>query len=101
MEADSDIKINTLKVDGGACENNFLMQFQSDITDCEVLRPICIETTALGCAYLAGLRTGYWKSMNDIKNNQKIDYKFTPDIPETKRTALLSGWKKAVERTTL
>ena len=101
MEADSGIKINTLKVDGGACENNFLMQFQSDITDCEVLRPMCIETTALGCAYLAGLKSGYWKSMNDIKNNQKIDYKFTPDIPETKRTALLSGWEKAVERTTL
>ena len=101
MEADSGIKINTLKVDGGACENNFLMQFQSDITDCEVLRPMCIETTALGCAYLAGLKSGYWKSMNDIKSNQKIDYKFTPDISETKRTALLSGWKKAVERTTL
>ena len=101
MEADSGIKINTLKVDGGACENNFLMQFQSDITDCEVLRPMCIETTALGCAYLAGLKSGYWKSMNDIKSNQKIDYKFTPDIPETKRSALLSGWEKAVERTTL
>ncbi len=101
METDSDIKINTLKVDGGACENNFLMQFQSDITNCEVLRPICIETTALGCAYLAGLKSGYWKSLNDIKSNQKIDYKFTPDISETKRQTLLSGWKKAVERTTL
>ncbi len=101
MEADSEMKINTLKVDGGASENNFLMQFQSDITGCNVLRPICIETTALGCAYLAGLKSGYWKSMNDIKDNQKIEYEFIPDISDSKREALLSGWKKAIERTVL
>ncbi len=101
MEADSGKKIKALKVDGGASANNFLMQFQSDITNCDVLRPVCVETTALGCAYLAGLKSGYWKSMTDIKDNQKIDYKFTPDIPETKRNSLLSGWQKAVERTTL
>ncbi len=101
MEDDSGIRINTLKVDGGASENNFLMQFQSDITGCNVLRPICVETTALGCAYLAGLKSGYWKNMNDIKDNQKIDYNFTPDISESKRDFLISGWKKAVERTTI
>lgn len=101
MEEDSGIKINTLKVDGGASENNFLMQFQSDITNCNVKRPTCIETTALGCAYLAGLKSGYWKSMKDIKENQKIDYEFSPDISETKRQKLLSGWEKAIERTTL
>lgn len=101
METDAEMKIKTLKVDGGASENNFLMQFQSDITNCNVLRPMCIETTALGCAYLAGLKSGYWKSMNDIKNNQKIDYEFIPDISESKRENLLLNWKKAVERTTL
>lgn len=101
MEDDSGTKINTLKVDGGASENNFLMQFQSDITDCNVLRPKCIETTALGCAYLAGLKSGYWKSMKDIKENQKIDYEFTPAISDEKRKHLLSGWEKAIERTTL
>ena len=101
MESDAEMKINTLKVDGGASENNFLMQFQSDITGCNVLRPMCIETTALGCAYLAGLKSGYWKSMNDIKDNQKIEYEFIPDIPENKRENLLTNWKKAVERTIL
>ncbi len=101
MESDAEMKINTLKVDGGASENNFLMQFQSDITGCNVLRPMCIETTALGCAYLAGLKSGYWKSMNDIKNNQKVDFEFIPDIPENKRENLLTNWKKAVERTIL
>ncbi len=101
MQADSATKIQTLKVDGGASENNFLMQFQSDITGCNVLRPMCIETTALGCAYLAGLKSGYWKSMNDIKDNQKIEYEFIPDITESKRETLLSGWEKAVERTIL
>lgn len=101
MQADSATKIQTLKVDGGASENNFLMQFQSNITGCNVLRPMCIETTALGCAYLAGLKSGYWKSMNDIKDNQKIEYEFIPDITESKREALLSGWEKAVERTIL
>ena len=101
MEADAEMRIKTLKVDGGASENNFLMQFQSDITNCNVLRPMCIETTALGCAYLAGLKSGYWKSMNDIKDNQKIDYEFIPDISESKREKLLINWKKAVERTIL
>lgn len=101
MEADAEMKINTLKVDGGACENNFLMQFQSDITNCNVLRPVCIETTALGCAYLAGLKSGYWKSMNDIKDNQKIEYEFIPNISESKRENLLTNWKRAVERTIL
>ena len=67
MEQDAGIAIKSLKVDGGACANDFLMQFQSSILDCEVIRPSCIETTALGAAYLAGLAVGYWKNREDIR----------------------------------
>lgn len=87
----------SLKVDGGACVNNFLMQFQSDILDCKVQRPTCIETTSLGAAYLAGLATGYWKSQEDIIENWQIDRDFEPTMDDVKRTELLKGWKKAVE----
>ena len=96
MEQDSGIPIKGLKVDGGACANNFLMQFQSNITDCEVYRPKCIETTALGAAYLAGLAVGYWKSLDDIRDNWAIDRVFTPDMDENERHDLLHGWNKAV-----
>ena len=96
MEQDSGIPIKGLKVDGGACANNFLMQFQSSITDCEVYRPKCIETTALGAAYLAGLAVGYWKSLDDIRDNWAIDRVFTPDMDENERHDLLHGWNKAV-----
>ncbi|MGN0712829.1 MAG: glycerol kinase GlpK [Anaerovoracaceae bacterium] len=85
-----------LKVDGGASANNFLMQFQSDILDCKVMRPQCIETTSLGAAYLAGLATGYWKSKEDVIENWQIDRTFTPEMDEAERTSLLDGWKKAV-----
>ena len=85
-----------LKVDGGASANNFLMQFQSDILDCKVMRPQCIETTSLGAAYLAGLATGYWKSKEDVIENWQIDRTFTPEMDEAERISLLTGWKKAV-----
>ena len=97
MERDSGIKIAELKVDGGACANSFLMQFQSDITGCDVYRPRCIETTALGAAYLAGLAVGYWASLEDVKNNWAIDRVFTSKMEEERRIKLLDGWHKAVK----
>ena len=72
------------------------MQFQSDILDCKVMRPQCIETTSLGAAYLAGLATGYWKSKEDVIENWQIDRTFTPEMSEDERSSLLAGWKKAV-----
>ncbi len=97
MERDSGIKIAELKVDGGACANNYLMQFQSDIVGCDVYRPRCIETTALGAAYLAGLAVGYWDSLDDIRSNWAVDRSFTPNMEEAKRIDLLKGWHKAVK----
>ena len=97
MEQDSGIPITELKVDGGACANDFLMQFQSDILDCKVQRPNCIETTALGAAYLAGLAVGYWESLEDIRNNWAIDRVFEPNMADDTRKKLLTGWKKAVQ----
>ena len=97
MEQDSGIPIRTLKVDGGACANDFLMQFQSDILKCQVHRPKCIETTALGAAYLAGLAVGYWESLEDIRKNWALDRVFDPDMPEQKQAQLLKGWHKAVK----
>ena len=97
MERDSGIRIGELKVDGGACANDFLMQFQSDITGCDVYRPRCIETTALGTAYLAGLAVGYWASLEDVKNNWAIDQVFTSKMEEERRVKLLDGWHKAVK----
>ena len=97
MEKDSGIRISELKVDGGASANNFLMQFQSDIIDATVYRPKCVETTALGAAYLAGLAVGFWSSLEDIKGNWAIDKVFTPAMPEEKRSCLLKGWAKAVK----
>ena len=97
MERDSGIRIGELKVDGGACANNFLMQFQSDLTGCDVYRPRCIETTALGAAYLAGLAVGYWDSLEDVKNNWAIDQVFTSKMEEERRIKLLDGWHRAVK----
>jgi glycerol kinase len=85
-----------LKVDGGACANDFLMQFQSDILGTEVHRPKCIETTALGAAYLSGLAVGYWESLEDIRSNWAIDRVFSPDMETEKKEELLKGWHKAV-----
>ena len=97
MERDSGIRIAELKVDGGACANDFLMQFQSDIVGCDVYRPRCIETTALGAAYLAGLAVGYWTGLEDVKNNWAIDQVFTSKMEEERRVKLLDGWHKAVK----
>lgn len=96
MEADSGISIRELRVDGGATINNFLMQFQSDVLNCEVIRPEITETTALGAAYLAGLAVGYWKNVDDIKNQWKMEKIFSPQLAEEKRTELYDGWKKAI-----
>ncbi len=97
MEKDADVQIKSLKVDGGASANYFLMKFQSDILGVEVLRPKCIETTALGAAYLAGLATGYWESKEDIISNWNLGRKFTPSMEAEYREKLLKGWKKAVK----
>ena len=96
MEADSGIKLKSLRVDGGAVKNNFLMQFQSDILNVPVERPKVIETTALGAAYLAGLAVGYWNSKDEIAKQWEIDRKFEPDMDEETRNKLYEGWKKAV-----
>ena len=98
MEEDSNIKLKSLKVDGGAVKNNFLMQFQADILPTTVERPKVTETTALGVAYLAGLAVGFWKDKKDVLDNWQIDRSFIPNMDKDKRENLYSGWKKAVER---
>ena len=97
MEQDAGIRLKTLKVDGGACANDFLMQFQADIMDTPVERPECIETTALGAAYLAGLAVGYWKNQGDVCENWALQRTFTPKMEQNHRKELLSGWKRAVK----
>ena len=99
MESDSGIKLQALKVDGGASANNFLMQFQSDMIQTKVERPACIETTALGAAYLAGLATGYWNSLDDIKNNWKISGSFVPEMDSGSAEEKIEGWHHAVKQT--
>ena len=98
MQEDSGIELKALKVDGGACANDFLMQFQSDILNVQVDRPEVIETTALGAAYLAGLAVGYWKDKEEIARNWAISKSFTPCMEEEKRVELLDGWHEAVKR---
>jgi len=98
MEDDSKLTLTTLKVDGGAAANNFLMQFQADILGVPVIRPAVVETTALGACYLAGLATGYWQSKEEIKANWGLDQKFNPKLAKAKREKLLWGWHKAVDR---
>lgn len=97
MKADSGIALSALKVDGGASANNFLMQTQADIIDAPVNRPRCVETTAMGAAYLAGLAVGYWKSLDEIRQNWEIDRTFRPAITEEERVKKLKGWSKAVK----
>ncbi|KYD22928.1 MAG: glycerol kinase [Caldibacillus debilis] len=97
MEADSGIALKALRVDGGAVKNDFLMQFQSDILNVPVDRPIINETTALGAAYLAGLAVGYWESQEEIANQWAIDKTFKPQMDENERNRLYEGWKKAVQ----
>ena len=97
MKADSGISLTALKVDGGACANNLLMQTQADVIGAPVLRPRCAETTAMGAAYLAGLAVGYWKSKEDVVQNWAIDRTFSPAMEEATRAARLKGWHKAVK----
>ena len=97
MKADSGIQLSALKVDGGASANNFLMQFQSDMIGAPVSRPCCVETTAMGAAYLAGLAVGYWKSKEDVVNNWQIDRTFIPGMADEAREKCLRGWNKAVK----
>ena len=99
MQEDSGIKLAGLRVDGGACANNFLMQFQSDILGADIHRPKVVETTALGAAYLAGLAVGFYANKEDIKTSWIIDKEFTPEMSSAKRNVLYKGWKKAVSRT--
>jgi len=99
MEEDSGIKLNGLKVDGGAAANNFLMEFQADILGESVKRPTVLETTALGAAYLAGLAVGFWENKNEIKQKWVLDKEFTPNMSKEERDKKYAGWLKAVERT--
>ncbi|MBQ8184379.1 MAG: glycerol kinase GlpK [Lachnospiraceae bacterium] len=96
MEADSGIALSALKVDGGASANDFLMQIQADMIDAPVHRPSCVETTAMGAAYLAGLAVGYWKSLEEIQKNWAVNAVFEPQMPEQVREKRLKGWNKAV-----
>ncbi len=97
MQEDAGMPMHELKVDGGASANDFLMQFQADIAGHSVYRPSCIETTALGAAYLAGLAIGYWKDKEEICANWKLDKRFDAAMEDERRTELLKGWKKAVK----
>ncbi len=97
MEADSGIKLKTLRVDGGAVKNNFLMEFQSDILNVPVERPVINETTALGAAYLAGLAVGFWESQEEISQQWAVDRKFHPKMSDMDRNNLYHDWQKAVK----
>lgn len=97
MQEDSGMPITSLRVDGGACDNDFLMQFQADILNTSVVRPYCIETTAMGAAYLAGLAVGYWRSKDEILANHVIAAEFKPQMGQAKRESLLQGWHNAVK----
>jgi glycerol kinase len=99
MERDSGIALHALAVDGGAAVNNLLCQFQADILRVTVERPAVAETTALGAAYLAGLATGFWRDMDDLARNHRIERKFVPSMPERERSRLYEGWIRAVART--
>ncbi len=99
MEEGSGVKLNALKVDGGACKNDFLMQFQSDIIDAPVHRPVCVETTAMGASYLAGLAVGFWDNKQDVIKNWAFDKVFVPAMDEETRTTEIKGWKQAVQST--
>ena len=96
MQQDSGICLRQLRVDGGACANNFLMQTQANLSDAPVKRPQCVETTAMGAAYLAGIAVGYWKNKEEVLTNWAIDRVFEPDIDPDVRKKMLRGWNKAV-----
>ena len=99
MKEDANLDINSLAVDGGASGNNYLMKFQSNILNCKIMRPKCLETTALGAAYLSGLAVGFWDNINDLIKLHKVEHIFMPDMKEEERNKLYNGWKKAVEAT--
>ncbi len=99
MAEDMGCELRKFKVDGGACANDFLLEFQADIMDMPLYRPMCIETTSLGAAYLAGLATGYWDSTADVISNWQVDRIFQPEMEEHRRKELLAGWHKAVKCT--
>ena len=99
MEEGSGVKLAALKVDGGACKNNFLMQFQSDLINAPVHRPVCVETTAMGASYLAGLAVGFWAGKEDVIKNWAIDREFKPQMDADTRAAEIKGWKQAVNST--
>jgi glycerol kinase len=98
MLKDSHLKLKELRVDGGACKNNLLMQFQADMLKVRINRPRVVETTAMGAAYLAGLQVGFWKSSAEINRIRRVDKVFSPKMKEEARKKLWTGWKKAVEQ---
>ncbi len=97
MEADAGVSLSQLKIDGGASANNLLAQMQTDFCRAPVLRPKCVETTAMGAAYLAGLAVGYWTSLEDICQNWQMDKLFTPNMTIDEANRQIAGWKKAVQ----
>ena len=99
MLADAGVPLRALRVDGGAAANDFLCQFQADVTRVDVLRPSVIDTTALGAAYLAGLGAGIWGSLAEVAHRWEIERRFVPVMDESRRAALYAGWRRAVGRT--
>ena len=97
MKSDSGIDFTELRVDGGASVSNIMLQIQADMIRCSVNRPLTVETTALGAAYLAGLAVGLWESMDEIQNNRKVERVFEPEMDEARRNEIYDGWKRAVE----
>jgi len=98
MHSDSGIRLKELRVDGGAVQNNLLMQFQADILGVPVVRPKVTESTALGAAYLAGLAVGFWKKPQEIATQWQVEQRFEPKMPRAQANALRERWSKAVER---
>ena len=96
MEADSGISIGELRVDGGASANDLLMQFQADLLGVDAVRPQITETTALGAAYLAGLAIGYWKNLDEVRDQWQLDRRFSPSMPKEHVERCMSGWQRAV-----
>jgi glycerol kinase len=98
MEADAGESLRELRVDGGAAVNNFLMQFQADVLGKPIVRPVDVETTALGAAYLAGLATGFWKSVDEVESFWRAERRFEPRMAKSDRESLYTGWRSAVAR---
>jgi glycerol kinase len=98
MEKDTGNKLLELKVDGGACRDKLLMQFQADIIGSHIRRPVVRETTALGAAYLAGLAVGFWQNLDEVRAKWQCDMTFAPQMEESRRNELIAGWHKAVGR---